>query len=34
MCIRDRYDAHPEARRVNADFDALLDRIIADKEEK
>ena len=28
------YDAHPEARRVNADFDALLDRIIADKEEK
>jgi nucleoside-diphosphate-sugar epimerase len=24
------YDAHPEARRVNADFDALLDRIIAD----
>jgi len=24
------YDAHPEARRVNADFDALVDRIIGD----
>jgi nucleoside-diphosphate-sugar epimerase len=24
------YDAHPEARRVNADFDALQDRIIGD----
>ncbi len=28
------YDAHPEAQRVNAEYDALLDRIIGDAEEK
>ncbi len=28
------YDAHPEAQRVNAEFDALLDQIIGDREEK